>query len=157
MTEGAERAAWMVSHYRQALYDIADGLCESDELDGDTIKAIVRVVRRHHRAPRPDPHHPTRRLTKDPAEGVHPCLARVHVSRPPTGGNLRRVGNVQTCMKMSNRRARTLIRAGSLAAAAVLATVVVACGSESSDSDSSTTATDGVSPATVPDTTRHDH
>ena len=42
MTEGAERAAWMVSTYRQALYDIADGLCESDELDGDTIKSIVK-------------------------------------------------------------------------------------------------------------------
>jgi len=43
MSEGAARAAWMVSHYRQALYDIADGLCETDELDGDTIKAIVRT------------------------------------------------------------------------------------------------------------------
>jgi hypothetical protein len=32
----------MVANYRQALYDIADGLCESDELDGDTIKAIVQ-------------------------------------------------------------------------------------------------------------------
>ena len=42
MTEGAERAAWMVSQYKQALYDIADGLCENDELDGETIKAIVR-------------------------------------------------------------------------------------------------------------------
>ncbi len=42
MAEGAERAAWMVSTYRQALYDIADGLCESDELDGDAVKAIVQ-------------------------------------------------------------------------------------------------------------------
>ena len=65
MSEGAERAAWMVSHYRQALYDIADGLCETDELDGDTIKAIVRTVRRHHRAPRAGPHHArTRRLSR---------------------------------------------------------------------------------------------
>ena len=42
----------------QALYDIADGLCESDELDGDTIKVDRRDVHRHHRAPRPDPHQP---------------------------------------------------------------------------------------------------
>ncbi len=42
MVEGAERAAWMVSNYQQALYDIADGLCENDELDGEAIKAIVR-------------------------------------------------------------------------------------------------------------------
>jgi cell division protease FtsH len=41
MAEGADRAAWMVSNYRQALYDIADGLCASDELDGHAIRAIV--------------------------------------------------------------------------------------------------------------------
>ena len=41
MREGADRAAWMVSTYRQALYDIADGLCASDELDGDTVKSIM--------------------------------------------------------------------------------------------------------------------
>ena len=41
MREGADRAAWMVSTYRQALYEIADGLCASDELDGDTIKSIM--------------------------------------------------------------------------------------------------------------------
>ena len=39
--EGADRAAWMVSTYRQALYEIADGLCASDELDGDTVKSIM--------------------------------------------------------------------------------------------------------------------
>jgi len=41
MREGADRAAWMVSTYRQALYEIADGLCASDELDGDTVKSIM--------------------------------------------------------------------------------------------------------------------
>ena len=41
MREGADRAAWMVSTYRPALYDIADGLCASDELDGDTVRSIV--------------------------------------------------------------------------------------------------------------------
>jgi ATP-dependent Zn protease len=41
MTEGAERAALMTSKYRDALLRIADGLCESDELEGDQIKAIV--------------------------------------------------------------------------------------------------------------------
>ena len=42
MSEGADRAAWMVSTYRDALYEIADGLCASDELDGDTVKSIVQ-------------------------------------------------------------------------------------------------------------------
>ena len=41
MTEGAERAAFMTSKYREALLRIADGLCESDELEGNQIKAIV--------------------------------------------------------------------------------------------------------------------
>ncbi len=41
MTEGADRAALMTSKYRDALLRIADGLCESDELEGDQIKAIV--------------------------------------------------------------------------------------------------------------------
>ena len=39
--EGSDRAALMVSKYRDALLRIADGLCESDELEGDQIKAIV--------------------------------------------------------------------------------------------------------------------
>ena len=41
MVEGADRAALMTSKYREALLRIADGLCESDELEGDQIKAIV--------------------------------------------------------------------------------------------------------------------
>ena len=41
MAEGSERAALMTSKYREALLRIADGLCESDELEGDQIKAIV--------------------------------------------------------------------------------------------------------------------
>jgi len=41
MVEGADRAALMTSKYRDALLRIADGLCESDELEGDQIKAIV--------------------------------------------------------------------------------------------------------------------
>jgi hypothetical protein len=41
MTEGADRAAWMTSNYREALLRIADGLCENDELEGAEIKAIV--------------------------------------------------------------------------------------------------------------------
>jgi cell division protease FtsH len=41
MAEGAQRAALMTSTYREALLRIADGLCESDELEGDQIKAIV--------------------------------------------------------------------------------------------------------------------
>ncbi len=41
MAEGADRAAWMVSTYREALYGIADGLCASDELNGDAVRAIV--------------------------------------------------------------------------------------------------------------------
>ncbi len=41
MNDGAERAAMMVSKYREALYEIADGLCASDELDGNAIRAIV--------------------------------------------------------------------------------------------------------------------
>jgi len=41
MTNGSERAATMVSTYREALLRIADGLCESDELAGEQICAIV--------------------------------------------------------------------------------------------------------------------
>jgi cell division protease FtsH len=41
MTEGANRAAEMVSTHRQALLEIADGLCIDDELEGQTIKEIV--------------------------------------------------------------------------------------------------------------------
>ena len=41
MVEGAERAALMVDNYRQALYDIADALCENDEVEGDVIRDIV--------------------------------------------------------------------------------------------------------------------
>jgi len=39
--EGSDRAALMTSTYRDALLRIADGLCESDELEGAEIKAIV--------------------------------------------------------------------------------------------------------------------
>ena len=51
MAEGADRAALMTSKYREALLRIADGLCESDELEGDQIKAIVAEytdVTKHH-------------------------------------------------------------------------------------------------------------
>jgi cell division protease FtsH len=41
LAEGAVRAAEMTSKYREALLRIADGLCESDELEGHQIKAIV--------------------------------------------------------------------------------------------------------------------
>ena len=41
LNEGAERAAKMVAKYREALLRIADGLCESDELEGEQIKSIV--------------------------------------------------------------------------------------------------------------------
>lgn len=41
MVEGAERAALMVEKYREALYEIADALCENDEVEGDRIRAIV--------------------------------------------------------------------------------------------------------------------
>jgi ATP-dependent Zn protease len=41
LAEGADRAAGMTSMYREALLRIADGLCESDELEGSQIKAIV--------------------------------------------------------------------------------------------------------------------
>jgi cell division protease FtsH len=41
LTEGSERADMMVSKYRDALLDIADGLCESDELEGNQIRTIV--------------------------------------------------------------------------------------------------------------------
>ena len=41
MTEGSERAALMTSKYRDPLLRIANGLCESDELEGEQIKAIV--------------------------------------------------------------------------------------------------------------------
>jgi len=41
MTVGADRAAEMVSTHREALLEIADGLCINDELEGQTIKEIV--------------------------------------------------------------------------------------------------------------------
>ncbi len=41
LAEGADRAATMTSKYRDALLRIANGLCESDEMEGDQIKAIV--------------------------------------------------------------------------------------------------------------------
>lgn len=41
MTEGAERAAFMVSKYRTALHQIADLLCANDEVPGEEIVAIV--------------------------------------------------------------------------------------------------------------------
>lgn len=41
LAEGADRAAAMTSKYREALLRIADALCESDELEGAQIKAIV--------------------------------------------------------------------------------------------------------------------
>jgi ATP-dependent Zn protease len=41
LTDGAERADMMVSKYRDALLDIANGLCESDELEGNQIRTIV--------------------------------------------------------------------------------------------------------------------
>lgn len=41
MTLGADRAAEMVSTHREALLEIADGLCINDELEGQTIKEIV--------------------------------------------------------------------------------------------------------------------
>ncbi len=41
LAEGADRAALMTSKYRDALLRIANGLCESDEMEGDQIKAIV--------------------------------------------------------------------------------------------------------------------
>lgn len=41
MTEGAERAELMVSRYRPALNEIADILCEHDEVEGDRIIEIV--------------------------------------------------------------------------------------------------------------------
>lgn len=41
LVDGAERAALMTTKYRDALLRIADGLCESDELEGHQIKAIV--------------------------------------------------------------------------------------------------------------------
>ncbi len=41
MAEGADRAASMVAAYRAALLEIADGLCASDELEGETIRGIV--------------------------------------------------------------------------------------------------------------------
>lgn len=41
MVEGAERAALMVEKYKGALYEIADALCENDEVDGNHIRKIV--------------------------------------------------------------------------------------------------------------------
>ncbi len=42
MVEGSERAAAMVAEFRDALFEIADGLCAADELEGDAIVEIVR-------------------------------------------------------------------------------------------------------------------
>ncbi len=41
MSDGAAKATMMTSKYRDALLRIADQLCESDEMDGDAVKAIV--------------------------------------------------------------------------------------------------------------------
>ncbi len=41
VTEAAEKASMMTAKYRDALLRIADALCESDEIDGDQVKAIV--------------------------------------------------------------------------------------------------------------------
>ena len=41
MAEGAKRAAWMVETYREALHQIADMLCEHDEVEGTRIRDIV--------------------------------------------------------------------------------------------------------------------
>ncbi len=41
MSEGASRSEAMVANYRDALLEIADGLCENDEMSGETINAIV--------------------------------------------------------------------------------------------------------------------
>ncbi|MEL6893697.1 MAG: AAA family ATPase [Actinomycetota bacterium] len=41
MSEGERRAADMVERYRDALYEIADALCENDEVEGDQIRSIV--------------------------------------------------------------------------------------------------------------------
>jgi ATP-dependent Zn protease len=41
VVEAADRAAQMVSNHRGALYEIADGLCANDELNGDDVRAIV--------------------------------------------------------------------------------------------------------------------
>ena len=41
MSEGAERAGDMVERYRDALLEIADGLCQHDEVEGARIKEIV--------------------------------------------------------------------------------------------------------------------
>ncbi|NND73994.1 MAG: AAA family ATPase [Ilumatobacter sp.] len=43
MTEGAERAAAMIDVYRSALLEIADGLCEHDELEGEEINRMVQA------------------------------------------------------------------------------------------------------------------
>ncbi len=41
LAENADRAAMMVDRYRAALYEIADGLCSNDELEGEAIRQIV--------------------------------------------------------------------------------------------------------------------
>jgi ATP-dependent Zn protease len=41
LTEGAERAELMVTRYRVALNEIADLLCEHDEVEGERIRAVV--------------------------------------------------------------------------------------------------------------------
>ena len=41
VAEAADKAAMMTSKYREALLRIADALCESDEIEGDAVKAIV--------------------------------------------------------------------------------------------------------------------
>ena len=41
MVEASDRAGLMVQAHRDALLEIADGLCSRDELEGDTIREIV--------------------------------------------------------------------------------------------------------------------
>ena len=41
MAEGADRAEQMVTAYRTALHEIADLLCEQDEVEGARIRDIV--------------------------------------------------------------------------------------------------------------------
>lgn len=41
MAEGEQRSANMVEKYRDALLEIADVLCENDEVEGDQIRAVV--------------------------------------------------------------------------------------------------------------------
>ena len=41
MVEGADRAEQMVVTYRVALHEIADLLCEQDEVEGERIREVV--------------------------------------------------------------------------------------------------------------------